>query len=90
MRSKESFLCLWGELEWDQCKEFSPGVERVEKVSRCLPDVGKLIHLAKPRRLTLVLFLFQEQPQKAPHSWASSFTHWEVNRDGRVPVLGKS
>lgn len=27
-RSKESFLCLWGELEWDPQKWLSPGVEQ--------------------------------------------------------------
>lgn len=28
--------------------------------------------------------------QQAPLAWASPSTPWEVNRDGRVPVLGKS
>lgn len=36
------------------------------------------------------LFLFQEQPHKAPHSWVLSCTPWEVNRAGRLPVLGKT
>lgn len=64
-----------------------PGGE-VEAVSRCLPDAGEWT--CRKSQAGAGPFLSQERPQQAPHSRASSFTHWEVNRDGRVPVLGKS